>query len=87
MQVCKYASMQVCTYAHICKYASMHNLTEATKQKGICTYDDNVDHLIWNHLVTKGSFRNSSFNKNGSDVSSRARFFKFDFKLNPFKHK
>ena len=24
MQVCNYASMQVCTYMQVCKYASMH---------------------------------------------------------------
>ena len=28
MQVCKYASMEVCTYIQICKYASMQ----------VCTY-------------------------------------------------
>ena len=65
--------------------SSGHNLTEATKQKTYLTkvvkeyaliMEMPVDHLIWNHLVIKCSFcLNSSFNKNGSLVSSRAWFF------------
>ena len=72
MKVCKYA--HICKYVHICKYASMRVCKYALICKyaqGICTYDVNVDQLIWNNLVKKYSFRhNSSFNKNRSLVSS-----------------
>ena len=70
-------------FGHKCSFS--HKLTEAIKQQTYITkvvkeyaliMEMPVDHLIWNHLVTKCSFRHdSSFNKNGSLVSSRARFF------------
>ena len=60
--------MQVWTYVSMHIYASMQVCTTLLKPTknlfnksclGICTYDDNVDHLIWNHLVTKCSFRHN----------------------------
>ena len=40
--ICKYASMQVCKYAHICKYTLLYKKFNKKKQKGpsifICKY-------------------------------------------------
>ena len=76
--------MHICKYAHMHIYARMQVCTTLLKAlnknlfnkscQGICTYDNNVDHLLWNHLVTKCSFRhNSSFKEKGSLVYPCAR--------------
>ena len=64
-----------------------HNLTEAIKQtKAVKEYalimEMPIDNLKRNNLVTKCSFcPKSSFNKNGSLVSLRARFLFLLFNL------